>query len=1528
MTEANPFSPEVLAKEAGLPVVDKSSSNPFAEFSTSTFVADDQEQRVIAAVNNPSIASPRNFGLVEIPATIANEMDRSLLSIPRDIGSTLLEAGELSQGMKGSTTAEVAMNSAQKRLIAAMQADSEPGLFGSDYLKIPSSYRLLGALWGVEKDVVLSTVSDGTVPTALINTGNAMMEQNRVATEALLGKPKSGIYADAGSGVGSVFKSIGAWYITKNPGAAGAYMGWTVNSNDYLEARAAGKTPEEAAAIAGVSALGQGKIEGIGMKVFAGAAATSGFFRRILFRAAEQSAEESAQGVVEETVKGVSGVRDTSFDDKLHNVLYQGALGFIVGAPVATVFSVMEKTATDSGLNPADIKKQMESFVKNKDKVVSGAVDLINKEMSDVTNNPADLQKAKQRMKEVLADDSANEQAATDQDPKAAARILLKTASAELRSAIESLPTGFTMEQLNQAVNSPEVLADTAMANSLALAEKQSSKWQALKEAFTGSVSDIVSARSLTKKQVMETQNRIIETINQSELPAEDRGKFLVAVRDTQTADQLVRSIDDINARIDKLVDSNKRKIAVSRIKATAKKAGNSSVIAVDIAKRIGQLAEEIDLQNRNPSTVKSLQKTMDYLNANPDAELPPAMLKQLDILNKKPLADVTTKELTDLADKLDTLVVRGKARLALIKEKAEDLKRERLSSIEKTAAPLSSKPISRANIGESLSTMDNIKNRYNELLNGAAEIGIALNPMDVFFDMLDGAKNYKGNVYKVFKKTIDASFSEYLNLKEEMTREVKSLSDKLNLNEKNYEKIGAWAVLQQQGGEKKLLDSGITQKEIDAMLASTKQNAADSINAAKRKFVYHGDLAAHSRGGKPLTEFSPSNKVMQGLRYDGGAGSVFGNHTYLDNTGRWVNNKQGLMIRADEVYKVETDFKKPFVLTPTNAGDLWAIMGKKGGVKGAEVTKRLQDKGYDALVIEGFDRHPVTAIPPEGLSDDAFESFLTNQSKIEADFVKETGIPPDWHQDQIVALDPSKTLKVVGKVDPKEALNYTKTFEEQIAALEADQVIPASPWLNDGEMQMYQLMRTKLDSMRPAIKDIMRRVYNKDFTEVDDYFPFLTDHEAMEDLSIQDQIGDNLPSISKRKNVERGFTKARTGGKQKVRIDAMGVFLKHMDNATYLVKMGEDIKALGDVATDSKYGAAVGDLGQKMTVEWIDLLARKGAVTGRIVGLDILRRNIGAAVLGFKLSSIFVQPTSLADGASLVGGNYVRRGVVAVTNTEWRQFLWDNMPEIRERAGDDPAYLNMGGDSILANVREAGFLALKFVDALSASSVAIGAYTKSVEQRGGEVDLTKPDKQAIQEAQLMMRRTQASAFSKDAPPVITQGKLTGSVSVDKLILQFQSFMLNRWSVLRHDLWRVGIKGGETKQAVNIATWMMIAAAGELMSRRLAVELIGSFFGNEPEKWDKTVNKEAVGVALGSVPFVSQAVSAFQYGSVPVPSLSVINRVFDEAKTAAQTKDEAKKNKHKVRAVLLGAGAVFGVPGMLQAEALLKEKKK
>ena len=1300
MTEANPFSPDVLAKEAGLPVVDKSSSNPFAEFSTSTFVADDQEQRVIAAVNNPSISSPRNFGLVEIPATIANEMDRSLFSIPRDIGSTLLEAGELSQSMKGKTTAEIAMNSAQKRLVAAMRADSEPGLFGSDYLKIPSSYRLLGALWGVEKDVVLSTVSDGTVPTSLINTGNAMMEQNRIATEALLGKPKSGIYADVGSGVGSVFKSIGAWYITKNPEAAGAYMSWTVNSNDYLEARAADKTPEEAAAIAGVSALGQGKIEGIGMKVFAGAAATSGFFRRILFRAAEQSAEESAQGVVEETVKGASGVRDTSFDDKLHNVLYQGALGFIVGAPVATVFSVMEKTATDSGLDPADIKRQMESFVKNKDKVVSGAVDLINKEMSDVTNNPADLQKAKQRMKEVLAADSANEQAATDQDPKAAARVLLKTASAELRSAIESLPTGFTMEQLNEAVNSPEVLADTAMANSLALAEKQSSKWQALKEAFTGSVSDIISARSLTKKQVMETQNRIIETINQSELPAEDKGKFLVAVRDTQTADQLVRRIDDINARIDKLVDSSKRKIAVSRIKATAKKAGNSSVVAVDIAKRIGQLAEEIDLQNRNPATIKSLQKTMDYLNSNPDADLPPAMLKQLDILNKKPLADVTTKELTDLADKLDTLVVRGKARLALIKEKAEDLKRERLASIEKTAAPLSSKPIARANIGESLSTMDNIKNRYNELLNGASEIGIALNPMDVFFDMLDGAKNYNGNVYKVFKKTIDTSFSEYLNLKEEMTREVKSLSDKLNLNEKNYEKIGAWAVLQQQGGEKKLLDTGISQAEID------------------------------------------------------------------------------------------------------------------------------------------------------GLS-------LTPQ-----------------------------------------------------------------------ETQMYQLMRTKLDSMRPAIKDIMRRVYNKDFTEVDDYFPFLTDHEAMEELSIQDQIGDGLPSISKRKNVEKGFTKARTGGKQKVRIDAMGVFLKHMDNATYLVKMGEDIKALGDVATDSKYGAAVGDLGQKMTVEWIDLLARKGAATGRIVGLDILRRNIGAAVLGFKLSSIFVQPTSLADGASLVGGNYVRRGVASVTNTEWRQFLWDNMPEIRERAGDDPAYLNMGGESILANVREAGFLALKFVDALSASSVAIGAYTKSVEQRGGEVDLTKPDKQAIQEAQLMMRRTQASAFSKDAPPVITQGKLTGSVSLDKLILQFQSFMLNRWSVLRHDLWRVGIRGGETKQAVNIATWMMIAAAGELMSRRLAVELIGSFFGNEPEKWDKTVNKEAVGIALGSVPFVSQAVSALQYGSVPVPSLSIINRVIGEANTAAKTKDEAKKNKHIVRAVLLGVGATFGVPGTLQAEALLKEKKK
>jgi len=95
-----------------------------------------------------------------------------------------------------------------------------------------------------------------------------------------------------------------------------------------------------------------------------------------------------------------------------------------------------------------------------------------------------------------------------------------------------------------------------------------------------------------------------------------------------------------------------------------------------------------------------------------------------------------------------------------------------------------------------------------------------------------------------------------------------------------------------------------------------------------------------------------------------------------------------------------------------------------------------------------------------------------------------------------------------------------------------------------------------------------------------------------------------------------------------------------------------------------------------------------------------------------------------------------------------------------------------------------------------SFGAVAYGAYMKKMQELDLPVDFQNPNPEALEYAQLMMRRTQSSAFFKDVPPAISRGTFSGNRSLDRAIFQFQTFILNRWNTIRHDLCRVGIMGG------------------------------------------------------------------------------------------------------------------------------------
>jgi hypothetical protein len=478
---------------------------------------------------------------------------------------------------------------------------------------------------------------------------------------------------------------------------------------------------------------------------------------------------------------------------------------------------------------------------------------------------------------------------------------------------------------------------------------------------------------------------------------------------------------------------------------------------------------------------------------------------------------------------------------------------------------------------------------------------------------------------------------------------------------------------------------------------------------------------------------------------------------------------------------------------------------------------------------------------------------------------------------------------------------------------------------LTDNEKAFYDWMRGKLDAIRPAIERVMKETYNAEMDKVEHYFPFITDWNLME--AARDMYGleqDDTGAWVKtkagegglRKNVAQGFTKSRRGaGKQAVKFDAIRAFHKHMQDVNYYVHVGPTVKYLQEIANRPEYATAVGNIGQRIVREYLDTMARQGGMGGSHIlrWVDSLRNNIGVGTLGFRLSSILIQPSSFFDGAGMIGGRWAFKGALHVTQKEWRDFMWDNMTEIHDRLGGEWA---LAEATLKSNMAKYGFLPLRALDELTAGSIASGAYEKNLHERGLEVDFSNPDAEALAYAQKMVRRTQASADYKDQPLAVTRGALMGgSRTLARAIYQFQTFSMNKFSFMAHDGLYSAIKNKEPMAGVAIMAWTALAFTMEEMIRAgIRAAPGGSGDDNEPEDIAKAFLMDYLQI----VPWFGSAVSALQYNQFPAPVVKTISDTATGLKSAMFSKTAEARQRGLAR-MAGGAGTMAGIPGTSQA---------
>lgn len=442
---------------------------------------------------------------------------------------------------------------------------------------------------------------------------------------------------------------------------------------------------------------------------------------------------------------------------------------------------------------------------------------------------------------------------------------------------------------------------------------------------------------------------------------------------------------------------------------------------------------------------------------------------------------------------------------------------------------------------------------------------------------------------------------------------------------------------------------------------------------------------------------------------------------------------------------------------------------------------------------------------------------------------------------------------------------------------------------LTPNEQAAAAMARKLFDKHYPEVKKYMLDNYNITVDDAKSYVSFHGDYDALNELELFDRFGRRADdAVMNTKTVEQGFTKATVeGSKINLELNIDKILRRHLDDVAYMLSIGKDVKQYFEVINSPEMRAKLGDVGSLAWLQWLDVMARKGGSSGakRIAALDIVRKNLGAGVLAFRISSAMVQFSSFADTIATIGPGWATKGAFNITNSkEWRSFIMDNFPEIRKSVGDDIAFREFDNAWLgkgAAKATAIGMKPLQFLDGLMRSFAAAGSYEKIASEAGEQVDLKNPNPKFIQEANKLMNQSQGSSYFPRQPLALTAGfGLLNNRSLNKTFLTFQSFMLNRWENFKRQFWRMGIQQKDYKKAISAFFWLAIfAGALEESLRRVTRWGLGLVTGNIKE--EKAFITSVLLQTAQSIPILGQIISAMWYSSNPVP-------VFNAAEDALQ----------------------------------------
>lgn len=510
--------------------------------------------------------------------------------------------------------------------------------------------------------------------------------------------------------------------------------------------------------------------------------------------------------------------------------------------------------------------------------------------------------------------------------------------------------------------------------------------------------------------------------------------------------------------------------------------------------------------------------------------------------------------------------------------------------------------------------------------------------------------------------------------------------------------------------------------------------------------------------------------------------------------------------------------------------------------------------------------------------------------------------------------------------------MRYREGATVQAETLMKQYGIEILPTLTNQEETVIEAIRQDMEDNKPGLAAAWEEVENEIFPAQNVYFlplKYEKEEEIVPDTQVQGK--------GRTTHTFDGFSNARRPGVKKVpRVGVLQIYKEAVLEQEWYKGMQPVLEDVKSVVLSDDYKAMSGGVLYDWWKDQIDLVSRRGwsasaQLTAATSLMRKVRHNINTAVLGYKLSTIIMQPMAVFDGMAYVNAKLGPKAAGKVLTEFMKSFvvpgytkqIIEGSEALLQRQGGELAITEelaiAKGESVKEKLTRNAFKLISKTDLKTAAAVQEAARKVMIAD-----GMTKSE--ALKEAEFVMKLSQGDASVTYRPHILSKGEGW------RTWFTFQSFVMNRWGLIVHDLVAGKIvKGTAMERMAGLVSLgiLIMAGATEDEAREWIYEITS---GKKLKADNRSLPEKTLVNIASSMPLFGSMINAASTGmDASPPALRTLQKGMKGADNLFTGKDAEKRFKGLLNATESGLVLGVGFPGTAQffdlLESALVQKK-